>query len=218
MPIQPYSPKNVASHNEDHQSTLPIDGLQPTDCTVFGTLNVRVTPPTAESIRRAPQYSRLALQENCRLATEDLKIALSQATNNYLAIVAILKFAEATENAYLEAQIDVMVEARVKAEKTERDRTISMYTRIRGADHAAPSGQDGKIISFKLPASKIVMYDNKAYIPLWLAKKSFKEVQSGSRDNAQHLERVPAGRPVWLGKAGLIASLLMQLPASGRRF
>jgi hypothetical protein len=92
-----------------------------------------------------------------------------------------------------------------------------MYTRIRGADHAAPSGQYGKIISFRLPASKIVMYDKKAYIPLWLARKGFKQAQSGSRNNAQHLERVPAGRPVWLGKAGLIASLLMQLPASGRR-
>jgi hypothetical protein len=66
-------------------------------------------PPTPESIRRAPQYSRLAFQENCRLATEDLKIALSQATNNYLAIVAILKFAEATENAYLEAQVNVVI-------------------------------------------------------------------------------------------------------------
>lgn len=209
MPTQPCNPKNVASHNPDHQSTLPIDGLQPTDCTVFGTLNVRVMPPTVES--RAPQYGRLAFQENCRIATEDLRIALSQATNSYLAIVAIVKFAEATENAYLEAQIDVVVEARVKAGKTESDRTISMYTRIRGADHAAPPGQYGKIISFKLPASKIVMYDKKTYIPLWLARKGFKQAQSGSRNNAQHLERVPAGRPVWLGKAGLIASLLMQL-------
>lgn len=205
MPIQPSSP--------NHQSTLPMDCLQPTDCTVFGTANVKVMPPTAQTVGRAPEYIRSKFQKNCILAIEELKASLALAANNYAAIFAILIFAEATEHAYMDAHVNIFVEANVKPGKTERDRTVSMPVHVRRTDRTALAGEYGEIISFSVHASQLVVRNKRTYIPLWLAKNKFRDVKNSARNKTQHSEYVPAGRRIWLDKTGLIASLLVQLPA-----
>jgi hypothetical protein len=146
-------------------------------------------------------------------AKDSLVRSLKSAKTSDEAQQAIYLYAESIEKNY--SQLIGHIKVKATKGKTDAGRQISISVHKGYIDaQKTPSNEIGQS-KFYVATGQVVEKNGEQYIPFWLAKAKLKELSERVTYKNQAYERIPTGRPIWLGKQALIDSLISKIPQNG---